>query len=141
MNKICDICQKEARYKCPTCLIYYCSVTCCKKHRQNKCDVIQRDEQTEAENLIVKKRKLEPLITESTVPDDKLKLLSTSEEINSLLSNSHLRNLLTTIDKDENADEMMQKAMQEPLFVEFSDACLKVVEPQPETTSNTSNTT
>lgn len=140
MNKTCEICQKEARYKCPTCLIFYCSVPCCKKHRQNKCEVIQRDdpdEQTEAENLIVKKRKIEPLAKEAAVTDDKLKLLNTNEEVNSLLSNSHLRNLLSTIDKADNADEVMQKAMQEPIFVEFADACLKVVEPRPETEENT----
>ncbi|CAG9829212.1 unnamed protein product [Diabrotica balteata] len=127
MNKICEICQKEARYKCPICLIFYCSVPCCKKHRENKCNVLQRDEETEEANLIVKRRKIET-VTEDTVADDKLKLLATNEELNNLLANSHLRNLLVTIDQAESADEVMQKAMQEPIFVEFADACLKVVE-------------
>nr|CAI5839960.1 unnamed protein product [Callosobruchus analis] len=132
MNKICDICQKEGKYKCPTCLIFYCSVTCCRKHRENKCEVLKRDEKEDDKNeLIVKKRKLES--TESdTVPEEKLELLKSSEEVNKLLGNNHLRNLLVVIDKSENAEEVMQKAMQEPIFVEFADACLKVVEPEVE---------
>lgn len=54
----------------------------------------------------------------------------TSEEVTKLLTNSHLRNLLVTVDNSENSQEIMQKAMQEPIFVEFADACLKVVEPE-----------
>ncbi|XP_056637566.1 zinc finger HIT domain-containing protein 3 [Diorhabda carinulata] len=135
MNKTCEICSKEARYKCPTCMIFYCSVPCCKIHRQNKCDVLQRDEEEEMANLIVKRRKIETM-TESTVPEDKLKLLNSNEEVNNLLTNSHLRNLLVAIDKSDNAEEVMQKAMQEPIFVEFADACLKVVEDKTEVEEN-----
>lgn len=45
-----------------------------------------------------------------------------------LLTNKHLQDLLQTIDQSEDPEKIMQKAMQEPLFVEFADACLKVVD-------------
>lgn len=56
-------------------------------------------------------------------------ITETSEEVTKLLTNSHLRNLLVTVDNSQNPEEIMQKAMQEPIFVEFADACLKVAEP------------
>lgn len=56
-------------------------------------------------------------------------ILESNEEVTKLLTNSHLRNLLITVDNSQSPEEIMQKAMQEPIFVEFADACLKVVEP------------
>lgn len=57
-------------------------------------------------------------------------ILESNEEVTKLLTNNHLRNLLVTVDSSKNPEEIMQKAMQEPIFVEFADACLKVVEPE-----------
>ncbi|KAI4455955.1 hypothetical protein MML48_8g00011484 [Holotrichia oblita] len=70
--KNCIICNEDGKYKCPTCLIYYCSVACCKKHRENKCDVVKKEEPM-----------LHPVAqtseirypTADTVPLEKLKLL------------------------------------------------------------------
>ncbi|KAJ7406792.1 zinc finger HIT domain-containing protein 3 [Willisornis vidua] len=52
-----------------------------------------------------------------------------SEELRDLLLNPHLRQLLLTIDQAENKSSLMRKFMQEPLFVEFADCCLRIVEP------------
>lgn len=51
-----------------------------------------------------------------------------SKDLKDLLCNPHLRELLRTIDGADSKEEAMKAAMQEPLFVEFSDQCLKVVE-------------
>jgi hypothetical protein len=52
-----------------------------------------------------------------------------SEELKQILSNKHLKELLINLNEhDSNIDEKIQKAMQEPLFTEFSDACLKIVQ-------------
>jgi hypothetical protein len=45
-----------------------------------------------------------------------------------ILQNPHLQELLVAVDRSPNPDRTMQLAMQEPLFVEFADECLKVVE-------------
>ncbi|NWW78786.1 ZNHI3 protein, partial [Climacteris rufus] len=63
------------------------------------------------------------------VPLQKLKLLGESEELKDLLLNPHLRQLLLTIDQAEDKSSLMRKFMQEPLFVEFADCCLRIVEP------------
>lgn len=51
-----------------------------------------------------------------------------SKELRDVLCNPHLRQLLRTIDSADNKYDAMKSAMQEPLFVEFSDRCLKIVE-------------
>ena len=36
--KKCLICEAESQYRCPTCMIRYCSVGCFKTHKEsNKC--------------------------------------------------------------------------------------------------------
>ena len=51
-----------------------------------------------------------------------------SEELKDLLHNPHLCQLLQEIDAADRKGDAMKAAMQEPLFVEFSDQCLKIVE-------------
>ncbi|XP_043355631.1 zinc finger HIT domain-containing protein 3 isoform X1 [Dermochelys coriacea] len=63
------------------------------------------------------------------VPLQKLKLLGESKELRSLLLNPHLQQLLLTVDQAKEKDSLMKTYMQEPLFVEFADCCLRVVEP------------
>lgn len=71
----------------------------------------------------------ENLVTNDTVEANKLEQLKHNENLRSLLKNKHLQDLLITIDKCENAEEIMQKAMLEPIFVEFADVCLQIVQP------------
>ncbi|CAH0563596.1 unnamed protein product [Brassicogethes aeneus] len=121
MDNSCVICKKDATYKCPTCLISYCSAICCKEHKKDNC-VIKKPEITEKESE-------NAFTTPSTVPKEKLELLRESKELKEMLGNNpHLRNLLSSIDKCENVEDMMQKVMLEPIFVEFADECLKIVE-------------
>ncbi|XP_060521914.1 zinc finger HIT domain-containing protein 3 [Cylas formicarius] len=124
MNKTCSICGGNGVYKCPICLIFYCSVKCCKKHREDKCEVIQREEKP------IEKSNEKPEKSKEEISAERLELLKNSDEVKQLLTNKHLQDLLITIDQAENAEEIMQKAMLEPIFVEFADACLKAVEPQ-----------
>ncbi|RMC10621.1 hypothetical protein DUI87_12332 [Hirundo rustica rustica] len=52
-----------------------------------------------------------------------------SEELRDLLLNPHLRQLLLTLEQARDKSSLMRKFMQEPLFVEFADCCLSIVEP------------
>uniref|UniRef100_A0A7M4FXS9 Zinc finger HIT-type containing 3 n=1 Tax=Crocodylus porosus TaxID=8502 RepID=A0A7M4FXS9_CROPO len=76
---------------------------------------------------------VEDILTDSDeqdrVPLQKLKLLGESEELKDLLRNPHLRQLLLAVDQAEERNSLMKKYMQEPLFVEFVDCCLRIVEP------------
>ncbi|NWH90092.1 ZNHI3 protein, partial [Aegithalos caudatus] len=63
------------------------------------------------------------------VPLHKLKLLGESEELRDLLRNPHLRQLLLALERARDKSSLLRRFMQEPLFVEFADCCLSVVEP------------
>lgn len=52
-----------------------------------------------------------------------------SKVLQQILQNPHLQELLVSVDRSPNPDRTMQLAMQEPLFVEFADECLKIIEP------------
>ncbi|XP_025836513.1 zinc finger HIT domain-containing protein 3 [Agrilus planipennis] len=133
--KKCSICENaDGIYKCPVCLVYYCSVACCKKHRELKCDIAKPVENTET--AIKDEATAQKLITSDTVPVEKLKLLRESSELKNVLANPHLRNLLKAVDSCSDPDKVMQKVMLEPIFVEFADECLKIIEPE----SNRENT-
>jgi zinc finger HIT domain-containing protein 3 len=45
------------------------------------------------------------------------------------MSNPNLQTILKHLDSSKNPKAAMEDAMQEPLFVEFANACLKVVDP------------
>ncbi|NWX15017.1 ZNHI3 protein, partial [Aegotheles bennettii] len=62
------------------------------------------------------------------VPLQKLALLGESAELRALLLNPHLRQLLLAVDQAQEKSSIMKKYMQEPLFVEFADCCLRIVE-------------
>uniref|UniRef100_A0A3Q3QSH7 Zinc finger HIT domain-containing protein n=1 Tax=Monopterus albus TaxID=43700 RepID=A0A3Q3QSH7_MONAL len=75
---------------------------------------------------------VEDLLNEDNITDkvplQRLQLLGQSKELRDLLCNPHLRQLLRSIDSADSKEDAMKAAMQEPLFVEFSDQCLKIVE-------------
>ncbi|XP_073955946.1 zinc finger HIT domain-containing protein 3 [Choristoneura fumiferana] len=121
----CIICGEHSNYKCPTCLQPYCSVACCKQHKALPCTAPPKPQPTEP--LETKDQYEFP--TEDTVPLEKLKLLEKSEELKQCLANPHVREILKVLDSALRPDSLIQEYMQEPIFTEFVDACLKVVQP------------
>ncbi|KAM6372747.1 zinc finger HIT domain-containing protein 3 isoform 3-T3 [Pluvialis apricaria] len=112
----CGVCgaADAAKYRCPRCAAAYCSVPCCRTHRGGPWSV---------EDILADGEE------QDRVPLQKLQLLGESEELRGLLLNPHLRQLLLTVDQAEDKSSLMKKYMQEPLFVEFADCCLRIVEP------------
>ncbi|NXX40222.1 ZNHI3 protein, partial [Tricholaema leucomelas] len=137
----CGVCQAAgaAKYRCPSCATAYCSVPCCRTHkgRWNGWAVRTREALGSPAALLLSPAgspwSVEDILTEDDeqdrVPLQKLKLLGESEELQGLLLNPHLRQLLLTLDQAEDKSSLMKKYMQEPLFVEFADCCLRIVEP------------
>ncbi|XP_035416795.1 zinc finger HIT domain-containing protein 3 [Cygnus atratus] len=154
----CGVCGAAgaAPYRCPRCAEAYCSVPCCRAHRARcRRDGDGIDTGSGAAALSEPDRAAEGLAAprgagragqragspwsvadilaeddeQDRVPLQKLKLLGESEELRGLLLNPHLRQLLLTIDEAEEKSSLMKKYMQEPLFVEFADCCLRIVEP------------
>lgn len=51
------------------------------------------------------------------------------DKLKALLGNPHLREMLGEVDGAANAQMAMRRAMVEPIFTEFADALLAMVEP------------
>ncbi|NXH27823.1 ZNHI3 protein, partial [Myiagra hebetior] len=132
-----------ARYRCPRCGSAYCSVPCCRTHRERCAPEAPREREREREREAAGKGPspgpahspgpLEDILGEEDeqdrVPLQKLKLLGESAELRDLLLNPHLRQLLLAIDRAPDRNSLIRRFMQEPLFVEFADCCLRIVEP------------
>ncbi|KAK5859089.1 hypothetical protein PBY51_003180 [Eleginops maclovinus] len=127
--QICSVCSEHTpKYRCPACKIRYCSLGCYKKHKDSCLPVVS--EVSEATDSFHTERTEEDLLHGEDiidkVPLEKLQLLGQSKEIKDLLCNPHLRQLLRSIDSADGKGDAMKAAMQEPLFVEFSDQCMKL---------------
>ncbi|KAM6174790.1 zinc finger HIT domain-containing protein 3 [Erethizon dorsatum] len=139
---VCVICLEKPKYRCPTCRVPYCSVTCFKKHK----------EQCNLETRPVEKKRSAPPVKAAQPEENKdddfsvadflnsdeeedrvslqnLKNLGESAPLRNLLLNPHLRQLMVNLDQGDDKAKLMRTYMQEPLFVEFADCCLRVVEP------------
>ena len=139
---LCGVCKvNEKKYKCPACLLPYCSIECFKTHKVT-CSTLSNSPEDEERNLghqvsvepDTSARDTEPeqaflFATPNTVPLDKLQLLAQSDRLKTLLTNKHLRGFLLFLDSTEEKAVLMRKAMREPLFVEFVDVCLETINP------------
>ncbi|XP_077597397.1 zinc finger HIT domain-containing protein 3 [Stigmatopora nigra] len=133
--QLCKVCSEQTpKYKCPTCKIRYCSLSCYKLHKDSCLPVEKPPPNSTKGTVCTDTWSSETFLDEDdiadAVPAEKLRLLGHSKEVKDLLCNPHLRELLRTIDSADSKEQAMKAAMQEPLFVEFSDQCLKIVEQQ-----------
>uniref|UniRef100_A0A336ME21 Zinc finger HIT domain-containing protein 3 n=1 Tax=Culicoides sonorensis TaxID=179676 RepID=A0A336ME21_CULSO len=131
MVKICIVCDKsDGKYKCPKCEMPYCSLECFKSHKDSvKCEEISKEKEAARNQLADKSPSTLLFTTMDTVPLETLEKLRDSEHLKNLLYNSHLRKLLVELDSTQNPDRGISAAMMEPLFLEFADECLKIIEP------------
>ncbi|KAM6048599.1 zinc finger HIT domain-containing protein 3 isoform 3-T3 [Theristicus caerulescens] len=114
----CAVCGAAgaAKYRCPRCAAAYCSVPCCRAHKERCTPEPERERSAAGEAFPGGANRAGQHAGES-------------EELRGLLLNPHLRQLLLTVDQAEDKSSLMKKYMQEPLFVEFADCCLRIVEP------------
>merc|ERR1712096_482746 len=103
----------------------YCSLACFKTHKESCAPPVQENQ--EADNMTDEAFLFQ---TPDTVPIETLQLLVKSGTLKNLLANPHLREFLTVLDSSEEKGRLMRRAMREPLFIEFVDACLEVIDPE-----------
>ncbi|CAG5876961.1 unnamed protein product [Menidia menidia] len=144
--QICNVCREQTpKYRCPACKIRYCSLGCYKKHKDS-CTPVKNHSTRNHEcsdgssSVSAEPWSVDDLLHEDgiidKVPPQRLQLLGESKELRELLCNPHLRQLLASVDSAENKADAMRAAMQEPLFVEFSDQCLKIVQSDAEASTS-----
>lgn len=142
MKGKCEVCNdQESKYKCPSCLLLYCSLGCYRQHKATQCNIQPDDARNEGQNkneMIVDSKEEGEIrdsssVTQNVDEDDwvspeKLQLLGHSDEVKNQLRNKHLQKLLIDVDSSPNPGEKLDEAMQIPIFTEFVDVCMKIIE-------------
>ncbi|KAH9518763.1 Zinc finger HIT domain-containing protein 3 [Bulinus truncatus] len=142
MNSKCIVCNIETnKYKCPQCFERYCSLNCCKAHKElclkKPKESLQAVDTSVPEDIghvpYVQQvheafRHAVENLDEDRVPEDLLKRLGESDELKTALANPHLRAMMENLVNTDKPDIMMARAMKEPIFTEFGDICLKIVD-------------
>ncbi|KAG5203783.1 hypothetical protein JEQ12_003366 [Ovis aries] len=141
---VCVVCLEKPKYRCPACRVPYCSLPCFRKHKEQCKPAAGPVEKKIRSALIAKTQK--PVENEDDDDDSVADFLNSDEEedrvslqnlknlgesaaLRSLLLNPHLRRLMVDLDQAGDKAELMRACMREPLFVEFADCCLRIVEP------------
>uniref|UniRef100_A0A2C9M112 HIT-type domain-containing protein n=1 Tax=Biomphalaria glabrata TaxID=6526 RepID=A0A2C9M112_BIOGL len=138
----CVVCSIETKkYKCPQCYERYCSLACCKTHKElctrkpkeslQVVDVPAYEDNGHVpyvQHVHEAFRNVVDHADEDKVPEELLKRLGESEEVKSVLVNPHLRAMMENLVNTDTPDILMAQAMKEPIFTELADLCLKIVD-------------
>jgi hypothetical protein len=148
---ICVVCSEcESKYKCPKCLIRYCSLACFRSH---SCQILSSDPKkgsSNQESLVdaqssqprTQKRSRDkgdiyqqlgiPLPEDFILRKEHIELLKSDPRIQSLISSPTLRKVLGVIHRCPNKSEsfkVMERASQNhPEYFEFSQLVLDILD-------------
>ncbi|XP_057798210.1 uncharacterized protein LOC131014296 [Salvia miltiorrhiza] len=130
-QKKCQVCEDaQSKYKCPTCLITYCSLACFKKHKEVPC---QKAESLKEEKVYLRTTNdnQPPHVDEPSEVLQELQLQSvaSSNEIRDLVKNEKLQTLIYNIDCSVDPENELDKAMEEESFRQFAEKILSTIVP------------
>jgi hypothetical protein len=145
MSIACVICSKKGSYKCPKCLVSYCSVVCCKMHKESCSeraiciDPVSSSSSSNPQNAIPVSEVesevsiLQPdgnITKKETLPSNSARSLLTEEQKENLrkckyltdsLKSKRLRDTITSIDSAEDRLAALRKlTKRDPAFHEFT---------------------
>jgi hypothetical protein len=126
---------RPLKFKYHFILVCSCSLVCYKEHKSD-CDAKKLSNDNNSFFIDTTSNSGKPQrifiddeAEEAELPVEVLSKLGDNEELKVLLQNPHLRDFLSHVNATHNPKGFMKIAMREPLFVEFADACLKVLHP------------
>ncbi|CAN1169753.1 Zinc finger HIT domain-containing protein 3 [Linum perenne] len=135
----CQVCnESESKYKCPSCLVPYCSLICFKKHKEIPCSkpvakaslavaaTVQVD--TPASELELRTERPLTVDDPSVVLDkSQMESLASCSEITDALKDESLRKLILSIDSSPDPETELAKAMRTDAFRILADKILSTV--------------
>ena len=100
MAPLCEVCETtEAKYKCPTCRIPYCSLVCCKEHKKMPCEMVQVPKKFQSSPTSAPAPFI-PLSEDKEhekLTDEQMAVLRTSVEVKKMLTNPSITQALTQV--------------------------------------------
>ncbi|XP_038684662.1 zinc finger HIT domain-containing protein 3 isoform X5 [Tripterygium wilfordii] len=134
----CLVCNEaQSRYKCPSCLVPYCSLVCFKKHKETPCSKPKSAEE-QPTSIEEKSTGASELLVERPVSVDEpgevlqksqLESIASSSEICNILKDKSLQKLICDINSSPNSEDELDKAMNVEAFRIFSEKILANIAP------------
>ncbi|KAL6564559.1 hypothetical protein OROMI_016009 [Orobanche minor] len=130
--KKCEVCEKAlSKYKCPICLIPYCSLVCFKKHKEIPC--------AKPESFKEEKDYADPPTNDGkpcyvddpseVLQESHLQSVASSNEIRNSLKDEKLQKLIYNIESSADPDDEFDKAMEDESFRLFTEKILSTICP------------
>ncbi|KAI3806124.1 hypothetical protein L1987_22016 [Smallanthus sonchifolius] len=130
-KKECKVCEKaESRYKCPICLIPYCSLICFKKHKEIPCAKPAPAPENDTGATITTVDVDRPCYVDAAdkvLQRSQLECIASNSEIIDALKDKELKNLIRKIDSSADAETALDKAMGEEAFRLFTEKILSTL--------------
>ncbi|KAI3506896.1 hypothetical protein L1887_21521 [Cichorium endivia] len=130
-KKECKVCEKaESKYKCPACLIPYCSLICFKKHKETPCAKSVPAPENDTSTAIPPIDVDTPCyvdVGDDVLPQSQLECIASCIEIRDALKNEELQKLIRNIDSSTDARTELDKAMEQDVFRLFTEKILSMV--------------
>ncbi|XP_076934233.1 uncharacterized protein LOC143600421 isoform X2 [Bidens hawaiensis] len=130
-KKECKVCvNAESKYKCPVCLIPYCSLTCFKKHKEIPCvkPVAASVNDTSAPvSTVDVDRPCYVDAADEVLQRSQLECIATNTEIIDALKDKELQKLIHKIDSSTDAGTELDKAMKDEAFRLFTEKILSTL--------------
>ncbi|PIA36092.1 hypothetical protein AQUCO_03400178v1 [Aquilegia coerulea] len=129
VRRVCEVCKEaESKYKCPSCLSPYCSLSCFKKHKELPCEKPIPSEETPCPTLPPNKV-FQIADPSHLLQRSQLDSIALSTEIRDALKDRDLQNIINKIDSSADAARELDKAMELEGFRNFTEKVLSVVNP------------
>ncbi|XP_030532644.2 zinc finger HIT domain-containing protein 3 isoform X1 [Rhodamnia argentea] len=128
----CRVCNEaQSKYKCPSCLVPYCSLACFKRHKEAPCvKPVSTDHHNEASSQeLPVDRPFNIDGPHDVVQQGQLESLASSSEIRDALKDERLQKLICKIDGSADPDSDLEKAMEVEAFRIFTDKILSAIGP------------
>ncbi|XP_057479812.1 uncharacterized protein LOC130767073 [Actinidia eriantha] len=129
----CQVCDEaQSKYKCPACLIPYCSLICYKKHKEVPCVKPESSSEPKLTSGPASNVERPNLVDEPSelLQQWQLESIASSSEIRDALKDEELQKLIRNIDCSPDAENEINKAMEVEVFRIFTDKILSTVSPQ-----------
>ncbi|KAJ3182226.1 Zinc finger HIT domain-containing protein 3 [Gaertneriomyces sp. JEL0708] len=123
-TSICSICnENSSKYKCPNCLVPYCSLSCFRTHKETPCEKTTAAPPTPKEES---KPDL-PIEEDSLLSGDVLLKLKQCKDVQSLVSLPELQKILAEVDGAAQPEKALDNLRNDPLMSEFIEKALEVI--------------
>uniref|UniRef100_A0A7S0BLQ5 HIT-type domain-containing protein n=1 Tax=Rhodosorus marinus TaxID=101924 RepID=A0A7S0BLQ5_9RHOD len=125
VRKICEVCStNESNYKCPTCLLPFCSVACSRAHKQTLCEPAHPHENSGPKESVVEEDEDEDRVILS---ENVLRSIGSNEDIKRLVSQKRFRDALLRVDGAHDRRKALELLMTDPEFVVLADLLLEQI--------------